>query len=250
MNRTSANGPAILVVDDEAGLRGLLTAYLGPRGLSVHEAASGRAMWAQLAAHPIALVVLDVGLGPESGLALLAELRARDNGPPVVMLTGRDGLADCLAGLRRGADDYVTKPFEPRELLARIRAVLRRTAGDKRLPHAGLPVPEKQVAVRLGRCVFDPIEGRLASVIDNTEVRLTSMELELLRTMLAHRELVLSRAQLSKLAHRQLADDSARGIDALVLRLRRRLEPNVRQPQVLRTVRGQGYMLAPGSYED
>ena len=236
---------SILIVDDEAELRALLVAYLGPRGLVVHEAVDSPTMWAQLATHPIGLVILDVGIGAESGLDLLGELRARGNAVPVMMLTGRDGLDDCLAGLGRGADDYVTKPFQPRELLARINAVLRRVpvAGQRPTIVSGSAPPPP---IRLGRCLLDAASGRLTAVEGGAEVPLTSMELELLRTMLRHPGIPLSRDQLSELAHGVEAKAGARGIEALVMRLRRRLETDPAEPLVLRTVRGQGYLLAPG----
>lgn len=237
--------PCVLVVDDEADLRALLVHYLGRRGLTVREAADGAGMRASLAAEPVDLLVLDVTMPGESGLDLLAELRARGDDVPVVMLTGRDALDDRLAGLGRGADDYVTKPFEPRELLARIRAVLRRTPARNRQrpvkPAAPAPRP-----VRLGHCLFEPAAGRLTLARDGSEIPLTALELELLRVMLRHPNMPLSRARLAELAHGCPAPAGSRGIDASVLRLRRKLEPDPGRPRVLRTARGEGYALVPG----
>lgn len=244
---SAASRPRILVVDDEADLRRLLVDYLSPRGLAVCEAADGRAMRAELARtrpRPVDLVILDVGIGPENGFDLLAELRVRGDLVPVLMLTGQDDLEHRVAGLSRGADDYVAKPFEPRELLARIRAVLRRAPPP--LTHGHSTPAMAAQPVRLGRCLLDPALGRLTSAVDGSEILLTAMELELLRVMLRHPGLALSRERLGQLAHGALV--VGRAVDAQVMRLRRRLEPNPARPQVLRTVRGEGYLLAPGAY--
>ena len=149
----------MLVVDDEPASGRCSADFLARRGLAVREAADGLAMRAALAAEPADVVVLDVTMPGESGLDLLADLRARGDDVPVVLLTACDGLDDRLAGLGRGADDYVTKPFEPRELLARIRAVLRRSPPRPRRP-AAQPAAETRT-VRLGRCILEPASGRL-----------------------------------------------------------------------------------------
>lgn len=236
-------GRHILVVDDEAALRGLLVDFLGRRGLFVAEAADGAAMWRRLATDPVDLVVLDVTMPGESGFELLAALRARGDDVPVVMLTGRDGVSDRLAGLASGADDYVTKPFEPRELLARIRAVLRRTPIRAR---RALPAGAAARAVRLGRCLFEPASGRLSAAEDGADVVLTGKELELLRTLLRHARLPLARERIEELADGVAGGSGARGIDARVHRLRRKIEVDPARPRVLRSVRGEGYVLEPG----
>ncbi len=238
----------VLVVDDEPALRALLVDFLGRRGLEVTEAADGAGMWDCLAAGPVDLIVLDVTMPEQSGLDLLLELRARGDDVPVVMLTGLDGLGDRLTGLGRGADDYVTKPFEPRELLARIRAVLRRAPARPRRP-APNPV-EKPRLYCLGRCLFDPANGRLTSAQDGTEVLLTGMELDLLRLMLRHPDVPLSRERIEEFAHGIPGGSGGRGVDARIRRLRQKLEPDPSRPRVLRTLRGEGYVLATGEGVD
>ena len=238
----------VLVVDDEPALRALLADFLGRRGLAVREAADGLAMRAALAAEPADVVVLDVTMPGESGLDLLADLRARGDDVPVVLLTACDGLDDRLAGLGRGADDYVTKPFEPRELLARIRAVLRRAPPRPRRP-AAQPAAETRT-VRFGRCILEPASGRLRLARDGTEVPLTAMELDLLRVMLRHQGVPLPRHRLEELAHGVAGGSGGRAVDTRIHRLREKLEPDPANPRVLRTVRGEGYLLVPGPGKD
>ncbi|MFO1069484.1 MAG: response regulator transcription factor [Geminicoccaceae bacterium] len=241
--RSERQRPRILVVDDEADLRALLNDYLVPRGMQVRQAGDGRAMHAILGSEAIDLVVLDVTMPGENGFELLAGLRAAGNEVPVVMLTSRDGLDDRLSGLSRGADDYVTKPFDPPELMARIRAVLRRVPAGTR------PGPARQAeaaaAMRLGRCLFEPASGRL-TLVEGDEVPLTALELEVLRAMARHPNLPLSRRQLDELAWGTSGGSGARGLDALMLRLRRKIEVDPEHPAVLRTVRGEGYLLEVG----
>lgn len=240
----SARGEArILVVDDEADLRDLVAHFLGRRGLAVAEAENGAAMRARLAAERFDLIVLDINMPDESGLDLLTWLRASGDDVPVVMLTAREALEDRLTGLGRGADDYVTKPFEPRELLARIRAVLRRIPQKQRTTS---PAPVPSAAIDLGRGRFDPATGKLTANPGGDEIPLTTGELQLLRVMLRHANMPLARNRLEELALGAVGGAGSRAIDAHVYRLRQKLEPDPAQPQVLRTVRGAGYLLTPG----
>ena len=229
--------PTVLVVDDEPALRALLEHYLSGRGFAVRTAASGAEMRVQLRQAPIDAVLLDVNLPGESGLALLAWLRSSGDDRPVILLTSRQALADRVGGVRTGADDYVVKPFEPRELLARLRAVLRRA------PRRATPTPAAGPPLRLGRCWLDPIANRLTDATDGGEVALTAGEAELLRALLRHPGITVERPRLAQLV---CGRDDGRGLDAHVLRLRRKLEPDPARPRVLVTRPGSGYALLPG----
>jgi DNA-binding response OmpR family regulator len=233
---TAAYPPTVLVVDDEPGLRALLQQYLSGRGLAVRTAADGSEMRAQLRQGRIDAVLLDVNLPGESGLALLDWLRASGDDRPVILLTSRHELADRVGGVRAGADDYVVKPFEPRELLARLRAVLRR------VPRRVSPPPASSPPLLLGQCWFNPAASRLTGA-DGGEVALTAGEAELLRALLRHPGVTVERARLAELVCGQ---GGGRGLDAHVLRLRRKLEPDPARPRVLVTRPGSGYALVPG----
>jgi DNA-binding response OmpR family regulator len=232
-------GPArVVVVDDEPDLRLLLEDYLGSQGLVVRTAGSGAELDALLQAEPADLLILDVNMPHEDGFAIVARLRAAGNAAGIVMLTAAGAVESRLLGLGAGADDYLAKPFEPRELLARIRSVLRRLEA---------PAATAGFTPRLlpfGRCRLDLDARRLLDGAD-AEVALTAMEFDLLATFARHPRQVLSRSRLSELAHNRPLDPDDRSIDIRITRLRRKLEPDPTQPTVIRTMRGEGYLYDP-----
>ena len=232
-------GPArIVVVDDEPDLRLLLEDYLGAQGLAVRAAGSGAELDLLLRAEPADLVILDVNMPHEDGFTIAARLRAAGNGAGIVMLTAAGAVESRVAGLGAGADDYLPKPFEPRELLARIRAVLRR------LEAPAPPAPPAPRLLPFGRCRLD-LDARRLLDGDGAATALTAMEFDLLATFARHPHQVLSRSRLSELAHNRPLDPADRSIDIRITRLRRKLEPDPAQPTVLRTMRGEGYLSAP-----
>lgn len=224
----------ILVVDDDAGLRDLLADYLAGQGYAVGAVADGAGMEAYLAERPADLVILDLMLPGEDGLSLARRLRVRGN-LPIIMLSARGEEIDRIVGLEVGADDYLAKPFNPRELLARIRAVLRRRGQAKE------PVPP--ASYRFGPFRFDPERRRL--VRGGEEVALTSGEFALLRIFVEHANRVLSRDQLMDLIKGFERDPFDRSIDVRVTRLRRKIEADPAEPRYIRTVWGQGYLFSP-----
>ena len=178
----------------------------------------------------------------ENGLAALARLRAGGGRAGVILLTAAGTLGDRLAGLADGADDYVVKPFEPRELLARIRAVLRRLdAADGGAPE---PAPAPRPALRIGRCTFDT-EARCLRDPDGAEIALTAMEYDLLDVFSRHPRQVLSRSRLAELAHGRPLAPGDRSIDIRITRLRAKIGEDARTPRTLRTVHGEGYVFDP-----
>ncbi|MBB6254692.1 response regulator [Nitrospirillum iridis] len=220
--------PHILVVDDDDRLREALRRYLSQNGFIVSAAADAAAARRMLASLNFDLMVLDVRMPGESGLDLTRSLRA-DGGLPILLLTANGQPDDRIAGLEAGADDYLPKPFEPRELVLRITSILRR-----------LPKPAVATAeVRLGRWVFDADREELRS--SDETVRLTSGEASLLRTLAAQPGTVFTREDLGGAG----IDSNARAIDVQVTRLRRKIETDPRQPRYLQTVRGEGYVLRP-----
>ena len=227
--------PHILVVDDDNRLRELLRKFLSENGFMVVTAPDAADARAKLVSVVFDLIVLDVMMPGESGLDFAADLR-RSNDVPILMLTAMGEAEDRIAGLERGVDDYLTKPFEPRELLLRIRAVLRRQ------PEAAVPeAADKPVEpIRLGAVAFDPARGELRR--GNRQIRLTSVEAALLAALAEHPGAVLDR---DELIARTGATGGGRAVDVQVTRLRRKIEPDPRLPRYLRTVRGRGYMLHP-----
>ena len=224
----------ILVVDDDARLRGLLSRYLSGEGFRVTTADNGADARAKLRAIHPDLVVLDVMMPGESGLDLTAALQ-KDNGPhlPVLLLTARGAPEDRIAGFEAGADDYLPKPFEPRELVLRIRAMLRR---------APPPVQSPGGPVQLGALVFDCNRAELRDA--DGPIRLTGGEAALLAALAAKPNEALSREEIA--AALGMDDAGERAIDVQVTRLRRKIEADPREPRFLHTVRGRGYVLKPG----
>lgn len=228
----------ILIVDDDQGVRELLAAYLTKNGLKVTTADNGRQMRAALAATPIDLIVLDLQLPGEHGLSLCRDMRASDSKSiPILMLTACNEETDRIIGLEMGADDYLTKPFAARELLARIRSVLRRT----RMLPPNLRVSEAAHVLAFGDWQLDVAARHL---IDDkgTMVSLSGAEYRLLRVFLDHPHRVLSRDQLLNLVQGREAELFDRSIDLLVSRLRQRLLDGAREPRYIKTVRSEGYV--------
>jgi two-component system OmpR family response regulator len=227
----------ILIVDDDAEIRSLLGRYLEKNGLRATAVGDGRAMWQALEAGVFDLVVLDLMLPGDDGLTLCRTLRAKSD-IPVIMLTARGEETDRIVGLEMGADDYVPKPFSARELLARIKVVLRRT---RSLPHNLQPEHEPQW--RFGDWLLDTMHRQLVAS-DGVVVPLSGAEYRLLRIFVGHANRVLNRDQLVELTQGREAEALDRSIDVQVSRLRHRLRDDPREPRLIKTVRGEGYVLA------
>jgi len=236
-----AQADCVLIVDDDPDIRGMLAEYLGSHGYRIAQAADGEAMRAEIERVAPDLVLLDLRLPREDGLSLARHLREHcDVG--IIMVTGAGDLVDRIVGLEMGADDYVTKPFDPRELLARIKSVLRRLRAAP--PAAAAPASTEHV--RIGACRLDLASRRLFGA-DGAEVPITTLEFELLRTFLEHPGKALSRDRLLTLTRNREWDPYDRSIDIRVARLRRKIEDDPEHPQLIRTVRGVGYMYLPAS---
>jgi two-component system phosphate regulon response regulator OmpR len=230
------------VVDDDARIRGLLGQFLRRQGFFVTAVESAARARALLAGLSFDLVVLDVMMPGEDGLSLCRHLR-RKLGLPVLLLTARGETGDRIAGLEAGADDYLPKPFDPKELVLRVNAILRRVAPPEP------PPPPRGRAIRLGGALFDPERGEI--VADGLPpTRLTATEAELMRVLAAEPGATVSRQRLVE----EMARGPGRGlstpaqeraVDVQITRLRRKIEPDPRQPRFLQTVRGAGYRLQP-----
>jgi DNA-binding response OmpR family regulator len=234
----------ILIVDDEPDVRDTLKDYLTANGYQVAEADSGESMRALLEKALPDVVLLDVGLPGEDGLSLARYLRERYN-LAIIMVTGAGGVVDRIVGLEVGADDYVAKPFDLRELLARVKSVLRRYRGD-----AGKSATHQNAAgetrVKVGRCSLD-IDARRLLGPDDEEIPLTAMEFDLLKVLAERPNRVLSRDQLLNLTCNRDWDPYDRSIDIRVARLRRKIESDPENPRTIKTIRGHGYVFVPGS---
>ena len=225
----------ILVIDDDPALRELVADYLTMSGFEVVQAASGEEMRHQLSQHSVDLIVLDLMLPGEDGLTLLRWLQEH-HGPPVIIVSARGDEVDRVVGLEMGADDYLAKPFGPRELLARIRAVLRRRADSETV------IDEEQ------RSTFGVFQLQLTNHTlsrDGKEIPLSSGEFNLIRIFLEHANQVLSRDHLISLLKGYERSPFDRSIDVRVTRLRRKIEPKPESPIYLRTVWGEGYLFTP-----
>ena len=233
----SAPREHLLIVDDDKEIRNLLTDYLEQADYRVSAVGDGKAMRRVLEANRIDLVILDLMLPGEDGLTLCRELRGKTN-LPVLMLTARGDEVDRIIGLEMGADDYLANPFNPRELLARIKSVVRRTQA--------LPPnmeSDKLHTLRFAGWTLD-VATRNITAEDGLVVPLSGAEYRLLRVFLDHPQNVLAREQLLELANGREAILFDRSIDVLVGRLRKRLRDDSREPVLIKTVRGEGYVLA------
>jgi two-component system OmpR family response regulator len=230
----------VLIVDDDRGIRELLASYLEKNGMRVSLAANGRQMRAVLEQGAPDLVVLDLMLPGEDGLVLCRELRSgKSRDVPVLMLTARNEEADRILGLEMGADDYLPKPFAVRELLARIKSVLRRT----RMLPPGMEVNESSQMLGFGDWTLDTTARHLLDA-EGTMVALSGAEYRLLRVFLDHPQRVLTRDQLLNLTQGRQADAFDRSIDLLVSRLRQRLRDTAREPRYIKTLRSEGYVFS------
>jgi len=229
--------PHVLVVDDDESLRQLIDDYLVQNDFRVSGAVSGAQLLGTLAGEVIDLVLLDLRLQREDGMQLLRQVRAHSQ-IPVIILTGRSEEADRVMGLELGADDYLTKPFSPRELLARIRTVLRRT-------HAGQEVHGAPIcrAYRIPGWELN-LRTRKLTAADGGQVPLSNGEFNLLAALLSTANRVVTRDQLIEMSRRYDNEVYDRAVDVQILRLRRKLERNPAEPQIIITERGAGYRIA------
>ena len=229
------NADHILVVDDDAEIRTLLTRYLEKNGLRTTAVGDGRAMWRALDRGRFDLVVLDLMLPGDDGLTLCRTLRGRSD-IPVIMLTARGDETDRIVGLEKGADDYLPKPFSARELLARIKVILRRTRS--------LPpnlVPQGEHRLRFAGWTLDTARRQLVAP-GGEATPIGGAEYKLLRVFLDHPNRVLDRDQLLDLSQGREAEPLDRSIDVQVSRLRQRLGDDAREARLIKTVRGEGYV--------
>ncbi|GAB7125628.1 response regulator [Silvimonas sp. JCM 19000] len=227
----------VLVVDDDHEIRSLLADYLDTHGFRAFTASDGAGMQRMLDANKVDLVVLDLTLPGEDGLTLCRNLRSSSN-LPVIILTARGDPVDRILGLEMGADDYLTKPFEPRELVARVRTVLRRTWA---LP-PNLDTPDA-TAMRFANWTLD-LRARHLVRPDGVLVMLSGGEFRLLKTLLEHPQRVLNRDQILNLTQGRDAEPFERSIDLQISRLRQKLDDDAKSPQLIKTVRNEGYVLA------
>ena len=229
--------PHVLAIDDDATMRQLIADYLRENDLRVTTVATGADMENILAEHAIDVVVLDLRLGGEDGMQLARKLRESSD-IPIIILSGRQDEADRVMGLELGADDYITKPFSPRELLARVRAVLRRYKTAREV----LPARnEKKRAYRFAGWELNLRTRRLTGP-ESKRVELTNGEFSLLEAFCAAPQRVLSREQLLDLSRLHNTEVYDRSIDVQILRLRRKIEANPSAPEYIKTERGMGYL--------
>jgi DNA-binding response OmpR family regulator len=233
----------IAVVDDERDIRETVAEYLEMNGYRVSKADGGAALRHLAEQERVDLAILDVTMPGEDGLSLARWLRDR-NATGIIMLTARDAVVDRVVGIEMGADDYVTKPFDLRELLARVKAVLRRVgrataAADPTTPTAGR-------TIAFGACRLDLDAHRLFGP-GGDEIPLTAMEFDLLRAFAERPNRVLTRDQLLDLAHNRDFEPFDRSIDIRIARIRRKIESDPAKPSVIKTVRGAGYLFATSS---
>src|SRR5688572_7757390 len=227
----------VLVVDDDPAIREMLAEYLAENGYAVAQAASGKEMRLELEREVPAAVLLDIGLPGEDGLTLARFVRERYD-VAIIMVTGAGDVVDRVAGLEVGADDYIAKPFDPRELRARLKSVLRR------VEIKSAPKPPAHLRVSIGRCFLD-LKARTLSDAKGREIPITSMEFDLLKALIEHPNQVLSRDQLLTMTRNREWEPFDRSIDIRITRLRRKIEADPAHPRAIRTVRGAGYMFIP-----
>lgn len=234
----------LLVVDDEPDLRLSIHDYFSAHGFTVLEAGDGNDMRTIMSDHPVDVVLLDLRLPGEDGFALCRHLRA-NHSVGIIMLTGSADTVDKVVGLEMGADDYVSKPFELRELLARVKSVLRRVgtpAPVAKEPGAG----EAEDSIQIGAFTLN-LRSHTLNALDGQPVPITSMEFDLLVAFARRPNRVLSRDQLLEVAHDKDWEPFDRSIDVRITRLRKKIEEDPAKPRLIRTVRGAGYMYCPAS---
>lgn len=236
----------VIVVDDEPALREAVSEYLSRQGFVVRAVADGAQLRAALAERNADLVVLDISMPGEDGLSIARSIRA---GPfadiGIVMLTAAGDVVDRVVGLEIGADDYVSKPFDPRELLARLRALLRRRDMARSTPAAvAAPAAPVNTVIRMGRNMLD-LDARRMTGPDGAEIPLHASEFSLLRAFAERPGRVLSRETLLDLAHPRGEEHFDRSIDVRITRIRRKIEAVPDRPDIIKTVRGAGYIFDP-----
>ena len=232
----------VLVVDDDRSIREMLAEYLSSHGFSVAQAEDGEAMRTEIEQAAPDVVLLDLRLPREDGLSLARYLRERyDVG--IIMVTGSGEVVDRIVGLEVGADDYVTKPFDPRELVARIKSVMRRIQARPPADPAAAPEPARRV--RFGRGELDVASHQFFD-LQGGEIPITTMEFDLLQIFAENPGKALSRDRILTLTKNREWDPYDRSIDIRIARLRRKVEVDPEHPRAIRTVRGVGYMFASG----
>ena len=237
-----AKGKQILIVDDDQEIRELLKEYLTRSGFDVLAAAEGGEMYQHLASNDPDLIILDIMMPGDDGFSLCQQVRRRSQ-VPIIMLTAASDEADRVIGLELGADDYIAKPFSPRELMARIKALLRRAESRQ---------PEKEDArrIRFADWVLDTLSQHLIND-DGTEMDLTGSDFLLLSLFLQHPGQVMDRDSISDATRGRETLPMERGIDVQISRLRQKLGDNGKSPRIIKTIRGSGYMLiAEVSHEE
>jgi DNA-binding response OmpR family regulator len=238
----TAQTPHIMVVDDEASTRDMVGDYLRMHGFRPTLCDGGASLRQAFAKEEPDLIVLDLNMPEEDGLSIVRDLKSRSS-VPVIMLTATASAIDRVVGLELGADDYIAKPCELRELVARIRSVLRRVQGATHAAAAEDPLGKNKV-VKFGTKWLD-LDGRLLRDDDGVEHPLTASEFNLLKAFAEHPKRVLTRERLLDLANARDPDAFDRAIDIRITRIRRKIEPDPAHPSVIRTVRGAGYVFSP-----
>lgn len=242
-DKTVTESIQVLVVEDDPDVRDLLIDYLGEQGYQVVPADSAASAREILRSLTPGVALLDVGLPGEDGLSLARHIREHlDIG--IIMISGAGDTLDRIVGLEVGADDYLAKPFDPRELKARLKSVMRRYGRPSGPASSGSAEPADGHRVRIGGCVLD-LDSRQLFNADRDEVPLTRMELELLEVMVQRPNRPLTRDQLMNLTQNRDWDPYDRSLDIRIARLRKKIEPDPESPQCIRTVRGIGYMYVP-----
>lgn len=234
----------IMIVDDEAPAREMVGDYLKMHGFTVTLCDGGKSLRAAIQGSMPDLVVLDLNMPEEDGLSIIRDLKSRIN-VPVIMLTATASPIDRVVGLELGADDYVAKPCELRELMARIRSVLRRSVPARAAtPEAAAAKSDKEQLVRFGTKWLD-LEAQALRDDEGNEHPLTASEFGLLKVFAANPKRVLSRERLLELANARDAEAFDRAVDLRIMRIRRKIEPDPAKPAVIRTIRGGGYLFSP-----
>jgi DNA-binding response OmpR family regulator len=228
----------IVVVDDEAAARDMVGDYLRMHGFTVALCDGGASLWAEIARGRPDLIVLDLNMPEEDGLSIIRDLKHKGDDIPVIMLTATASPIDRVVGLELGADDYLAKPCELRELLARVRSVLRRASA------AAAPAADGGSQVRFGTKWLD-LDVRLLRDDEGNEHPLTASEYNLLKAFAENPKRVLTRERLLELANARDAEAFDRAVDIRIMRIRRKIEPDPSHPRVIRTVRGGGYLFSP-----